>query len=68
VCALYGVTSPEERGDGRDRASGGDLPCKVLTLGFIAKEKSVDRLRPMETQALVEAIREQLQQRHGFGH
>ena len=34
----------------------------LLMLGFIVKAKSVDRLGPMEMQALVDAIREQLQQ------
>ncbi len=39
---------------------------ELLMLGFTVKEKSVDRLGPMETQALVEAIREHPKQHPGF--
>jgi hypothetical protein len=38
----------------------------LLMMSFIVQEKSIERLGPMASQALVEAIREQLQQHPGF--
>ena len=37
----------------------------LLMLGFVVREKSVDKLGPVETEALIEAIRERLKQHVG---
>ena len=38
---------------------------ELLMMGFVVREKSVERLGALETQELVESIREHLQERFG---
>src|SRR5687768_12642968 len=38
---------------------------EMLMLGFVVRDKSVDKLGPLETEALVKEVRERLKARHG---
>ena len=38
---------------------------ELLMLGFVVREKSVDNLGPLETEALIKSIRERLEERLG---
>lgn len=38
---------------------------ELLMLGFVVRQKSVEKLGPLETEALIESIRERLKERLG---